>query len=391
MVMRSAVALLSMALSGVLCEYQVALYEYFIRSSVNAVAGDGAHVYYGGYQGRIFKTEWKVNGTTERYAGNGDDIFDIVLSYDPLKYYTAGADRTVRSYYSNGTLDRVFSGHTDDVFALSLNDRYIYSASADNSVRQWNYDDGTKGWNYSVPSGVTDIASHGEFLYVAAVNGSLIRLDINEGTANQTLQAHDDAVTSISIYDDFLVTGSVDDTFKVWNLERMEMLAYVNVSRIVNCVYASDKYVFVAVGKYVEQYFYDGQYLDFYAPEKQNVTFDLATSIYAVDGFLFVGYYNGFLAKFAIQDHASYEPITETQTSDQTKSPLTSLVTEYYATDAVPQNQNVVPTELQTTLTVIVIVVIVLISVITVAWIVRDRMRHRMPRSSDRVPLRSLK
>lgn len=175
-------------------------------------------------------------------------------------------------------------GHTDEVYAVQLQDDYLVSASADRTVRVWNLttqrliyppltghtgsvtavqfdaqDDiiitgDSRGnviiWRFSTGETVTTIKPHSEDVVSSCSSETILSLCFNDrylvtGSKDSkiklwncnstdvsllgTFDGHDNAVLALKLRDDILVSGSGDSTMCIWSLPTGEVIRRINI------------------------------------------------------------------------------------------------------------------------------------------------------------------
>ena len=176
-----------------------------------------------------------------KYSTGKSTTYAIAMTPDRQMMVSGGNDRiiTVRNL-GNGRIIRTFTGHTGSIYALCLSPdgKTLVSGGRDTTLKIWNLN--TIG-NYKpisptsrvIGDGLIDtITGHSESINCVAftpnqqilVSGSednSIKLwDLATGECLATLEEHEAAVKSLAITPDgqLLVSGSADNTIKLWQL-----------------------------------------------------------------------------------------------------------------------------------------------------------------------------
>jgi WD40 repeat protein len=155
----------------------------------------------------------------DRLLGHSDHVNDLAVSADGKLMATAGSDNTVRLWKKDATgwqFDRILKGHADWVVdvAISPNGNRIASASRDRTVKLW---DQHGKWLKTLPhsEAVTSVAIQADQIVTGSQNG-----EINiwqKGKLTQTLKGHKGAVEGIVItLDQKIISASEDKTLKIW-------------------------------------------------------------------------------------------------------------------------------------------------------------------------------
>lgn len=176
------------------------------------------------------------------FSGHTDDISSVCFSplfdYSSNKdIFTGSLDDTAKQWNaSTGAVVATFSGHAGDVNSVdcSPDGTLLLTGSSDNTVQTWSVGGGSGTNIYTHPDVVTSVKfspSYGTTKRIATgCNDNKARLIYAEnytkkgstataGTVYQTFSGHTDDVTSLAFntYGTRLLTGSKDDTAKIWD------------------------------------------------------------------------------------------------------------------------------------------------------------------------------
>ena len=162
-------------------------------------------------------------------------VHSICFSSDSKYLATGGEDK--RAYLwdiANRQILKTFRGHEQVIYSLdySRDDRIIASASGDRSVRLWNVRSGSLRQKFLALEGLTTVALSPDGLLVAAGShtGSLSIWDVEKDESVKILErhmnvsgpatGHNDSICSVSFSPSGreLVSGSLDNTIKIWEL-----------------------------------------------------------------------------------------------------------------------------------------------------------------------------
>eukprot|EP01114_Cavostelium_apophysatum_P013786 TRINITY_DN3420_c0_g1_i1.p1 TRINITY_DN3420_c0_g1~~TRINITY_DN3420_c0_g1_i1.p1 ORF type:complete len:751 (+),score=185.85 TRINITY_DN3420_c0_g1_i1:169-2421(+) len=187
-------------------------------------------------------TAWDANNgdIMRTFKGHNEEITALFIRDRTL--YTASADkRVILSDVETGERIQTLSGHTKAITCMiyhehtetdnesSTTKKILYTGSADSTVIAWEWVPDSRytlKCKYSAhKSAITFMCAKNsqiynmryDVLYAAAVDGSVRAVDIETGKCLFNLVAHADAITSIVEYEDVLYTSSLDRTMKAFD------------------------------------------------------------------------------------------------------------------------------------------------------------------------------
>ncbi|KAG2188490.1 hypothetical protein INT44_001244 [Umbelopsis vinacea] len=71
--------------------------------------------------------------------GHSRSVECLAISEDGTKLFSASSDRTIRKWdVKSGQVEKVYEGHETNVFALTVWDEELWTASADKTAKRWN-------------------------------------------------------------------------------------------------------------------------------------------------------------------------------------------------------------------------------------------------------------
>jgi glucose repression regulatory protein TUP1 len=154
----------------------------------------------------------------------------VAFSHDGRHLATGAEDKLARVWNIElKQLERSFSGHDQDVYAVAWFSgmTHIASCSGDHTVRLWDRGAGNQVWSQPTEDGLTCIAISPNDNYVVA--GSLdhsITVWNNHGVLvgkSQGDDVHKDSVYSVNFSPngETLVSGSLDKTVKLWYFSKV--------------------------------------------------------------------------------------------------------------------------------------------------------------------------
>ncbi|MBE9013667.1 WD40 repeat domain-containing protein [Pseudanabaenaceae cyanobacterium LEGE 13415] len=147
----------------------------------------------------------------------------IVYSPDGNLLCSGGADKLIKLWDSqSGRLIRAYAGHDHGLRSIALSpDSATVVSGSDQRIKIWDTFSGELRHSFF---GHCDwvrglaITADGQFL----ISGGAAKIkiwDLETGRKLSSIEAHEGAIQSIALNKDLLVTGSIDGTVKLWQLQ----------------------------------------------------------------------------------------------------------------------------------------------------------------------------
>ncbi|KKF92239.1 Vegetative incompatibility protein HET-E-1 [Ceratocystis platani] len=171
--------------------------------------------------------------------GHGNPVMSVVFSHDGQRLASGSWDKTIKIWdATSGACLQTLEGHYDDVTSVvfSIDGQRLVSGSKDNTVKIWDVTSGSddetvKIWDVTSGAYLQTLEGHDDWVTSVAFSMDGQRLasgsddktvkiwDATSGACLQTLEGHDGDVTSVvfSIDGERLVSGSKDHTIKIWD------------------------------------------------------------------------------------------------------------------------------------------------------------------------------
>ncbi|KAL0068188.1 general transcription repressor [Marasmius tenuissimus] len=161
------------------------------------------------------------------------------------KYLATGAeDKLIKVWnIEMKTIRNIFEGHTQEVYSIdySSDGQLIVSGSGDKTVRVWNMEDGTSKLftTHEDNAGVTSVRFSSDGRYVAAgyMDDHVRIWEVATGQLVERLRSHQDCIYSVAFTpgDKGLVSGSLDNTLKHWDVSNLSHSGNNNEARESPC------------------------------------------------------------------------------------------------------------------------------------------------------------
>ncbi|KAF2478458.1 WD40-repeat-containing domain protein [Neohortaea acidophila] len=128
-------------------------------------------------------------------------------------------------------------GHTDDIYALQTQGKYLVSGSLDKTIRIWDLDthrlasEPLRGHQEEVICLQFDAHRDTNAIVSGGSRGELISWRFSPpGMLRRIVKAHDGSITGLKFDRTLLVTASVDTKIKVWSLSTIRLKALEQIS-----------------------------------------------------------------------------------------------------------------------------------------------------------------
>ncbi|KAJ3319316.1 general transcription repressor [Boothiomyces sp. JEL0866] len=165
-------------------------------------------------------------------------IRSVCFSPDGVYLATGGEDRIIRIWdIAKGSVKMKLSGHEQDIYSLdwSKENKIIVSGSGDHTVKVWDAengkllrtlsnDDDTSAEKNGKEAGVTSVAirqNDCKCLITGSLDDYVRVWDLRTGHLLERFESHEKSVYSVAFSPDGLsfISGSLDQTLKLWDLD----------------------------------------------------------------------------------------------------------------------------------------------------------------------------
>ncbi|MEG4326884.1 serine/threonine-protein kinase [Microcoleus sp. herbarium5] len=190
-----------------------------------AISPDGQTLVSGGGDKTITIWNLATGNLIGTLSGHSDSVSSVAISPDGQTLVSGSEDKTIKIWnLAAGNLIRTLSGHSNSVLsvAISPDGQTLVSGSEDNTIKIWNLATGnlirTSGHSDSVLS--VAISPDGQTLVSGSWDKTIKIWNLATGNLIRT-SGHSDPVWSVAISPDgqtLVSSGSVDKTIKIWNL-----------------------------------------------------------------------------------------------------------------------------------------------------------------------------
>ena len=171
---------------------------------------------------RIFKTAaWENSLTIQQHA---DWVTSVAFNAASDKIISASRDRTARIYDTeSGELETTYTSHSAAIFtALFTSADQLASAGRDKTIHLWDLKEGKK--RHELPGAeadITELLAIDKFLFAASSDRNIRQYQLSDRKLVRSYTGHTTAIFSLAYNPSTkqLASGSLDGTIKVWNTE----------------------------------------------------------------------------------------------------------------------------------------------------------------------------
>ena len=181
------------------------------------------------YSCDIRVTNYNDDSLITAFTGHTDKVICLIL--DDGKLYSCSDDNTIKIWNcSTDTLITTLEGHTNDVVCLTVRGGKLYSGSYDNTIKVWNCSNHTLVTTLGVPDDENDedgyvghtgwvncLTVHGGKLYSGSNDKTIKVWDCSTNKLIKTLTRHTGWVHLLTVHGGKLYSGTLGITIKVWD------------------------------------------------------------------------------------------------------------------------------------------------------------------------------
>jgi WD40 repeat protein len=209
-----------------------------------AVSPDGAFVVAAGYDGTLIVWDTATAAERRRLTGHTSWVRRCAVSADGTFIVSASFDRRLRVWdAATGEVRQILLGHTDGVTdcAITPDSRFVVSSSLDETIRIWDvatgalvrtlsaqWKDERGGWLVqSTPSGhlasiwSCAVSADGRFILSASADHTVKLWNFDTGEELRTLTGHTAAVQGCAFSPDggLVASAGADGTLRIWDTQ----------------------------------------------------------------------------------------------------------------------------------------------------------------------------
>jgi WD40 repeat protein len=189
---------------------------------------DETNFYLGTRDGRVIVVD--MNGSVLREINTTPDNIISALAVDKelSRLYTGSYDCIIRVYNAKDwSLEKTIDEHKENIDSFYLDDLYLYSGSADGSVKIWDRQNMSllKTLITATAEGgpqIIEMLVEDNKVYTGHMNGKIRICDLKSGSVIKEIQAHSGVVTRLLTDGQFIYStggGTSRGTVKIWTME----------------------------------------------------------------------------------------------------------------------------------------------------------------------------
>jgi WD40 repeat protein len=262
--------------------------------SVLTLATFGSEFFYGSYDGAVRSFDLKSGKRTQVYRGHNSIITHIVINTQSQILYSASHDGDIRFWQlgedggcirtvtsppmtdepkskvndnpinclaisesrgilasdrldgtvliwsiETGDILKAYAGHASVITCILIEDNHLYTGSRDSFVKAVDLDtDQIVAVFKPSKSPVKAICVGGNYVYLGCKNGNIYVYDIRQPSqVEKVLRGHTEAVLSLKLYDEYLLSGSEDTFMIMWNVAENKIVhVFAGHTDAVSCI-----------------------------------------------------------------------------------------------------------------------------------------------------------
>ena len=193
------------------------------------MVGNGSHILAGGASGSILKLNYADLSEDDVFNGHGDEINFVTVSKDEAFMYSASDDRTVRQWnlkQGSSAGSNVLFEHDSAVYCVdvSADGLHVASSSADSTAKVYSLESQSVIGHMTDPTNLlwcVKIFTNKKFVAGGSEDHLIYLWEFGTWNTVRTLSGHTARVRNldVSYNDDILVSAGLDHTIKIWDLK----------------------------------------------------------------------------------------------------------------------------------------------------------------------------
>lgn len=194
-----------------------------------ALVSNDQFILAGGASGTIVKLNYHDLKEVQEFKGHGDEINYLCVSKDEHFMYSASDDQTVRQWDLNAgeqAESKVLFNHKRAVYCVdvSIDGKFVASGSADGTAKVYSLETNQVLCHLKDATSMVwcvKISTLKKFVAGGSEDKNIYIWEFNTWNLIRTLKGHTARVRNldVAINDDFLVSAGLDNTIKIWDMK----------------------------------------------------------------------------------------------------------------------------------------------------------------------------
>jgi WD40 repeat protein len=188
---------------------------------------------------------WTIEGRELFCRGHKESVRAVAMSGEWL--FSASDDKTIKQWdITTGKHIHTFTGHQDWLWSVTVSGKWLFSSGDDKTIKQWDIDTGSLIYTFEGhQESVRAVAVSGKWLFSASDDKTVKQWDIATGSLIYTFEGHQESVRAVAVSGEWLFSASDDKTIKQWDIATRECVhTFTNHQDWVSSLAVSGEYLF---------------------------------------------------------------------------------------------------------------------------------------------------
>jgi WD40 repeat protein len=219
------------------------------NGAVLSVVVDEDHIYLSQlYAPRMIKLLISSGQTLMSFEGHTETVF-VLLLHD-IRLYSGSGDKTIIVWNKNdGTINRRYFGHRADVYTLIMINEILYSGDEKGFIVKWNMTASrlAKSFQYVHKGSIQCFTTDGQDLYSGSVDLSVIKWNMTAGTPHKVYADPPKKLMFLSSWKKFIIAAGENSQIMFWDFSANNLDPYTVLSEhtdAVNCLFVHEEFLF---------------------------------------------------------------------------------------------------------------------------------------------------
>ncbi|KAI8640204.1 quinon protein alcohol dehydrogenase-like superfamily [Parasitella parasitica] len=190
---------------------------------------------------RVAKVSLASSKVVKAFKGHTGPVTSLAVTDTHL--WTGSWDKTIKKWDLNtGDCIGTLEGHTDFVKSLVLVGNFLYSGSSDCYLRRWDIHTlECRGVEKKHSRAIESLAAteDGKFIYSASSDGKVLKWDANTLQVVGALEGHETSIYCVRVSNDDVWTASADKTVRRFNQQGVQDMELAHPDRVKSILIAN--------------------------------------------------------------------------------------------------------------------------------------------------------